>query len=359
MRRQPYNEIWETIGLDSRETKLRAGLSRFLDSHWRPGAEASELVHVPGGASRETWRFKARADGEDRGMILRIDPETSLIDTDRRTEYRAMEAAFKSGLPVPEALYLVEDLRWLDRPFSISAEVPGCQTSAEAFPPQHLGKIGQQKWTLLGQIAALDPIALGLGDVMPATSVGTCAMEQLDYWANVIDEDSLHPYPVAQAAIRWLRRHPPPPAQKLALVHGDFRSGNFLYLPDGEIRAILDWEMAHMGDPLEDLAWSLDPLWSWVTPGLAGRLLPHKEAVRHWEAGSGITLDIEAFRWWQVFAALKGLGIWISSSEDFHFGGSQTPILALAGWLMTDRHQQILVDYLSPSSPHRYLRDVK
>ena len=78
-----------------------------------------------------------------------------------------------------------------------------------------------------------------------------------------------------------------------------------------------------------------------------------------WEAGSGLTVDPAAFRWWQVFAALKGLGIWISSSEDFHVGNTQAPILAIAGWLMTDRQQQILVDYLSPSSPRRFVRDVK
>ncbi|HZZ89036.1 MAG TPA: hypothetical protein VFE13_11970, partial [Caulobacteraceae bacterium] len=76
-------------GALGRESELRAGLSRFLAARWRPGAEASELSHIPGGASRETWRFKAGAGGEARGMIVRIDPETSLIDTDRRTEYRA------------------------------------------------------------------------------------------------------------------------------------------------------------------------------------------------------------------------------------------------------------------------------
>jgi aminoglycoside phosphotransferase (APT) family kinase protein len=345
--------------LDSRESELRAGLSRFLDARWRPGAEASDLAHIPGGASRETWRLKAAAGAERRGMIVRIDPETSLIDTDRRTEYRAMEAAFRAGLPAPETLFLEEDPRWLGRPFSISAEVSGCQSSAEAIPPEHREAMGRQKWTLLGRIAALDPLALGLGDVMAATTRETCAMEQLEYWAKVIATDELHPNPVAHAAIRWLRRNAPPPARKLSLVHGDYRTGNFLFSPDGEIRAILDWEMAHVGDPLEDLAWSMDPLWCWNTPQLAGRLLPHTEAVAAWEAGSGLAVDPVAFRWWQVFASLKGLGIWISSSEDFHAGASKAPILGIAGWLMTDRQQRILVDYLSPHSPHRFVEVVK
>jgi aminoglycoside phosphotransferase (APT) family kinase protein len=345
--------------LDARESQLQAGLSRFLDAKWRPGAEVSALGHIPGGASRETWRLKATAGGETRGMIVRIDPETSLIDTDRRTEYRAMEAAYKAGLPAPETLFLEEDPQWLGRPFSISAEVTGGQASAEGIPPEHRETLGRTKWRLLGQIAALDPAELGLGDVMPATTRETCASEQLEYWAGVIAEDELHPNPVAHAAIRWLRRNLPPPARKLSLVHGDYRTGNFLYSSQGEMLAILDWEMAHVGDPLEDLAWSMDPLWCWTEPERAGRLLPHKEAVRAWEAGSGLTVDPVAFRWWQVFAALKGIGIWISSSEDFHTGASKAPILAIAGWMMTDRQQRILADYLSPHSRRRFVREVK
>jgi aminoglycoside phosphotransferase (APT) family kinase protein len=342
----------------SRAEALAAGLGRFLSDRWRPGASAVDLSQIPGGASRETWRVRAVAGEESRGMIVRIDPETSLIDTDRRTEYSAIEAAWRAGLPAPEPLFLVEDPQWIGRPFSITAEVPGCSASAADIPDQHRAKLGRQKWALLGRIAALDPIAAGLGAVMPATTVQTCAMEQLEYWAKVIVDDALHPNPIAHAAIRWLRRHPPPPAAKLSLVHGDYRTGNFLFNPDGEIKAILDWEMAHIGDPLEDLAWSMDPLWCFHTPELAGTLLPHKEAVRCWEEGSGLTLDPVAFRWWQVFASVKGIGIWISSSEDFHRGTSKAPILAMAGWLMTDRQQRILADYLSPHSRRHFVEAV-
>ena len=341
--------------MTTREDELRGGLGRYLSKQWNAPVTIGAMAQIPGGASRETWRVQTTTNGASRGVIIRLDPETSLIDTDRATEFRAIEAAYRSGLPAPEPLFLEHDLSWVGRPFSLTAEVTGCQAGADGIPDEHRAKLGRRKWELLGQIARLDPIALGLGDVMPATTVETCALEQVDYWARVIVEDEIHPNPVAHAAIRWLRRHPPPPAQKLSLVHGDYRTGNYLYTPDGDIGAILDWEMAHMGDPLEDLAWSLDPLWhAWATPELAGRLLPHKEAIAIWEASSGLKASPEALTWWKVFAALKGIGIWISSSEDFHFGASKQPILALAGWLMTDRQQQILDDYLSPHSPHRF-----
>lgn len=344
--------------MDARADELREGLARYLAAKRGAIWDVEPGTHIPGGASRETWRFQASADGERQGLIVRIDPESSLIDTDRATEYRAIAAAFHAGLPAPEPLYLEADTAWLGRPFSITTEIPGCMASADTMPGEHLAKLGAQKWTWLGKLAALDPIALGVDDVMAMTTPLSCAMEQMEYWAKVIIDDEIHPSPIAEAAVRWLRRHPPPPAQKLSLVHGDYRTGNFLYNSEGDIKAILDWEMAHIGDPLEDLAWSLDPLWCFHTPELAGRLIPHKEAVRHWEAGSGMKVDPKAFRWWQVFAAVKGIGIWISSSEDFHRGASKLPILAIAGWLMTDRQQRILADYLSPHSAHRYVEAV-
>src|ERR1700726_556085 len=99
--------------MDGRETQLQAGLSRFLAAEWLPGARVSDLARIPGGASRETWRLKAHAGEASRGMIVRIDPETSLIDTDRRTEYRAMEAAFLAGIPGPSPLFLEAAQRWL------------------------------------------------------------------------------------------------------------------------------------------------------------------------------------------------------------------------------------------------------
>ncbi len=344
--------------MDARETELLSGLSRFLSAKWSDPTTVSELDHIAGGASRDTWRCVAQNGANRRHLIVRLDPVASLIDTDRRTEHRAMEVALRAGLPAPQTLFLEEDLGWLGRPFSITTEVLGCKTSPESIPPEQRDALGQQKWTLLGRLAALDLQALDLGEVFKPTTAQTCALEQLDYWRKVIVDDALHPNPIAHAALRWLHRRLPPPAEKLCLVHGDYRTGNFLYSPDGEIKAILDWEMAHIGNPLEDLAWSLDPLWCWQEPERAGRLLPHSQAVACWEQASGLRLDPEAFRWWRIFSAVKALAIWISSSEAFHNGANKSPILAMAGWLFTDRQQRILVDYLSPHSEHRFAETV-
>ena len=335
--------------------ELSERLSRYLATRDGTPTQVTGIVRIPGGASRETYRLTVTQGGVARGMILRRDPESSLIDTDRATEFNAYAAAFRSGvIPVPEPLVLEEDKRHLDQPFTLMAEITGCQTAINALPEAQRGKVGLQKWTLLGKLAALDVEQIGIVAHMPSPALDACWKREVDYWAGVIRKDALHPQPIAEAAVRWLERHPPPPAQKLSLVHGDYRSGNFLFDPNGDIKGVLDWEMSHLGDPLEDLAWSLDPLWSWPDTHLAGKLLPRLEAIRIFEAASGLRVDLDVFRWWEVFASLKAVGIWISSTEDFHNGKSKEPILAIAGWLMTDRQNRILIDRLAPNSKHLY-----
>ena len=342
---------------------LSRDLEAYLRKRWPhlDSLAVTDIQQIPGGASRETYRVgtKYREKGEERtrGLIFRRDPVSSLIDTERALEYRTYCAVHRLSVPVPEPLVLEESPGALERPFSIMAEIPGCQTANSFTQPQFAPlrrHIAEQKWSILGRLAALEIDDLGLRDFMEVPSVADCAERELAYWAGVIDADALHPQPIAHAAIRWLERHGPPIAEKLCLVHGDFRSGNFLYDAKGDIKGVLDWEMAHVGDPLEDLAWSLDPLWSWSEPGLAGGLVPRRDAIDIWTRASGLTVDRDAFRWWQVFASIKGLAIWISSTKDFADGASKEPILAIAGWIMTDRQNRILLDRLSPESANRY-----
>jgi aminoglycoside phosphotransferase (APT) family kinase protein len=338
--------------------ELARRFAAYLAHQW---SDASSIVvtaieRIYGGASRETYRLAVRyrkdgAEAEQR-LILRRDPPSSLIETDRATEFNAYAAFHGTSVPVPRPLFLETDPRWLDRPFFVMEEVVGAVSSPKllAEPPycNHLEAIGEQKWGILGEIARTDPLAIGLLDKLPAPALDACWRRELDYWERVIDEDELTPQPIVRAAIRWLRRTSPPPPRRLSVVHGDYRTGNFLFDTTGRIRAILDWEMCHLGDPLEDLAWALDPLWSWPDRERPGKLVPRERALAIWEQASGIALDRAALAWWEIFASVKGLAIWISSGREFADGKNQDLIMVLASWFPTDVHDRVLVERLIP-----------
>jgi len=317
----------------------------------------TSAARIHGGASRETYRLRARwHDGDtshERGLIIRRDPTAGLLEVDCGVEFAAYRAFHPIGLPVPEPLFLETDPQWLERPFFIMAEVEDCDAAspmtAEPYGP-HAAKIGRQFFTYLGHIAAQDPAALGLVGTLAPVAPEACWQRELAHWEQVIDTDEVRPQPVARAAIRWMRRNPPPPPTKVTVVHGDYRSGNFLFDASGDIQAILDWEMCHLGDPLEDLAWAIDPLWAMKTPDRPGGMLPRDEALRIWEAATGQRVDPVALRWWEIFSHVKGLAIWISAGKEYHSGTNMDPILAFPSWYCTDVHNRLIVAKLA--APH-------
>ena len=118
---------------------------------------------------------------------------------------------------------------------------------------------------ILAGIHAFDWRAAGLDSLGVPQDEGDCGMMEIEKWEAVVDRDALEPQPVLRAAFRWLRRHLPPPAQRIVLVHADYRTGNFLCSSEGEIKGVLDWEMTHLGDPMEDVAWAcIRPGAGWV-----------------------------------------------------------------------------------------------
>lgn len=341
--------------MSDRLQALGEHIVRYMAEHWQSHCQLTSIEQIPGGASRETYLINLQRDNSPVGIVLRRDPPSSLIDTERALEYQTYVAVYQhSQVPVPQPIVLEETQPGaLQRPFSVMALVTEGQASpaglelAEMQPV--LEQLGQRKWQLLGELAKTPINTLGVDSFMSVPAHP--AANELAYWQRVIEQDAQHPQPVAAAALRWLHSNLPEPSGQLCLVHGDYRTGNFLYTAEGKITAVLDWEMAHIGDPLEDLAWSLDPLWA-SPADLAGKLLPREEAMQIWQQASGMQIDRQAFRWWQIFASVKALAIWLSSAEDYLHGSTKEPILAMAGWPMIDRQNRILLDRLSPVSQH-------
>lgn len=317
-----------------------------------PGTGAvslSGVARIHGGASRETYRFDAARDGQTHGLILRRDPADSLIDTERRLEYAAYLSFAGSEVPAPRPLLLEETGETLGSPFFVMTRVDGGVTGSPfqpgAYGP-HAEALSRAFFSILGRIAATDAAATPLASVVETPAPEACWARELDHWERVLDQDAMEPMPIVRAAIRALRRAPPPPAQKRSVVHGDYRSGNFLHDQAGRILAILDWEMAHIGDPLEDLAWALDPMWAGPDPNRTLEGVTRAEAIALWEAASGLFCAPAAFAWWELFASVKGLAIWTSAGRSYADGKNTDPVLAWSSWYCTQMHNRIVADRL-------------
>lgn len=321
--------------------RLEAHLSQVLGANVT--IEAVKRFH--GGASRETYGLDALVDGVARGLIVRRDPADSLIDTERSIEYAAYSSFTDTQVPVPHPVSLVEDESILGAPFFVMERIDGGE-AASPFDPAgygaHRESVGRAFFHTLGLIHAVDPATTPLARVTPMPEPRFCWRDELDYWENEITTDALEPQPIAMAAARWLRRNPPPPPQRLTVVHGDYRTGNILADGKGGIAAVLDWEMAHIGDAHEDLAWALDPLWNIRDDDSAGGLIARDEAIDLWQQASGLRFDADTFAWWEMFATVKSLGIWISSAKAFADGINTDPILAFSGLYTTVRSNEII-----------------
>lgn len=338
------------------EDELAEKFAAFLETRI-PGASntrVTQISRIHGGASRQTYSVDVTFDDESgpqtKGMILRRDPPDSLIDTERRVEFAAIKSAFgQSGIPVPEAMYLEEGIGPLGAPFFVMGRIEGGDPlnpfQIDTIEP-HRKKMGEQFFQHMGAIAALPVEGSALSAETDTPTADACWRRELTYWANEIRSNAANPQPVAEASIRYLENNPPPPAQRLSIVHGDYRTGNFLHDGEGNINAILDWEMAHIGDPYEDLAWATDPFWCANDMERAAGFLPWPEAIGVWQAASGCTFDPAAFEWWSIFAHVKALGIWISSAKAFADGKNDDPILAWSGWFTHSAHELMLATRL-------------
>lgn len=299
----------------------------------------TNLQRIPGGFSRETWSFDAhwlqKGKTVSEGLILRRDPDASLLETDRDLEFRVMDAVY-GDVPVPKMYWLEPDGKWLDRPFSIMARIDGCETNPTKvlMEPGFFAarsQIAREFVDILAKLHAVDWRSRDLEFLGVPKDESACGIMEIERWEAIVDRDALEPQPVLRAAFAWLRNHLPPPAQRIVIVHADYRTGNFLASPDGEIKGILDWEMTHLGDPLEDIAWACIRPWRWLGNELIGGLMERGDFYRMYEEASGLRVDEEAIRFWEVLGNVKLAAIFITGARSLCDGRTRSPGMAIIG----------------------------
>ena len=306
----------------------RERLIEFLQRRM-PDAEGLQVLglkRIAGGSSRETYSFDLewRENGETRRrpLIGRRDPTGGLLKSEREREFRVIDAMHRAGLRVPEALFLELDNSVMDRPFFVMHRAAG-RTSIAAVPasePAQLReKIAQQFLDELVRIQALDYRALGLEFLGEPRDLAEPARVQAAHWTEIYHRDRMgEHYPLLDAAFAWLAANPVV-ADRITVVHGDFRSGNYLYDDQGLI-AMLDWEMTHLGDPIEDLAWAT--MMFWGRQELAAGLIEREAFYRLYEQKTGRPVDRARLRFYQVLGDAKMAVICLTGIRDFIEGRS-------------------------------------
>ena len=297
-----------------------------------PDLQVSGVRRIFGGFSRHT--YVVEVEGERPDLVARLDPEVSLLESNRTVEfglYRAMAPV--EGVPVPAAVLDEDDAGPLGRPFFVMERAPGVASQEQLLVSPHRDAIGGQAIEILGRISTCDWREQGVADLLPEPDPAQSWRVELDKWEQVVDEHQLGPMPVTRAVLRWLRRNPPPPAQRVSLVHGDYRTENFLFEQD-RVTAVLDWEMAHLGDPVEDLSWWLLENWRYDREHqeLVGAFFPREEFVARWERASGLTVAEPALRWWTLLSHVKAIAIWITAGHKFALGETAELTMPVIPW---------------------------
>ena len=265
---------------------LSRGLSTVLD-----GAVIGSLVRLTGGASRETWMFTA--DGES--MVLQRQRGGAVREMG--TEASVLRAAHGGGVPVPELVVDGSHDTTLGNPFMIVRAVRGETIARKIQRDDEFADARVRLTADMGRALA------ALHSVPVENAPGLEDDDQIRYYRRVLD-DTGQPHPVFEVAFRWLEANRPESTGR-TIVHGDFRLGNVMV--DGQgLAAVLDWELAHMGDPMADLGWICINAWRFgVLENPVGGFGQLDDLIAGYEAAGGETVDRDLVRFWEVFGTLK------------------------------------------------------
>lgn len=281
---------------------------------------------LSGGASQETYRIVIRTDKGERKLAMRRSPggiPKPAVNggPGLAVEAKLMRLAREAGVPEPEVLFVAkpEDglgeafvMEWLDGE-TLGARIVRAEELAEIRP--HLAyQCGQ----IMARIHAVDLEKTGLNKVLNTMDPGAMVEQSWNYYKLLNT-----PQPMIDYTARWLKENLPKNT-RTALVHNDFRNGNIMVSPEGVI-AILDWELAHIGDPMRDLGWICTNSWRFGKSELpVGGFGNYEDLFRGYEDVSGVKVDPDHVKFWEVFGSFWWSVGCLLMAEHYRSGPDKT-----------------------------------
>ncbi|MBU2644988.1 phosphotransferase family protein [bacterium] len=263
--------------------------------------EIRDLHRLTGGAVAETWWFDALTNDSTRELILRLDRssgDSSEIFVTKQTEAEIQMLAIAGGVPVPEVVFILDEADGIGTGYVMQ------RIAGETIPRKILR---DEQYA-----GARNGMARQCGEIM--ARIHTLAADRIKGLKTLKNRQQLddqyamytsfdEPRPVFEYAFNWLQENVPDDPSP-CLVHSDFRNGNIIVGPDG-IRGILDWEMAHLGDPMEDLGWICVNSWRFGNIDKpVGGFGDREDLFAGYKAAGG-QVAAEKVHYWEVFGTLK------------------------------------------------------
>src|SRR5580704_17673226 len=289
----------------------------------RLGGTVQDLRPLSGGASRLTSSFDLRVDGAApvRRLILQLDRGDGLAQGGRAdAEAALLRAAHDAGVPVPSVVAVGDGLDdGLGAGWLVVERLEG-----ETIPrkilrdPEWSGArqaLTQQCARALAAIHTIDPTSI---EGLPALDPFRDPLPFLDALGEA--------RPALELGVRWLEANRLPAGRRVT-VHGDFRTGNLLVGPDG-LRAVLDWALAHAGDPAEDVGWLCARAWRFGGPGRVGGFGDLPALLESYATAGGDPIDTHRVTWWETYAAVKWAVICALQASAYLSGASRSVELA-------------------------------
>jgi aminoglycoside phosphotransferase (APT) family kinase protein len=278
---------------------LAAALTRAVRRRLPGATGVAELRRLSGGASQETWSFDATTAGAPLPLVLRRRPggagsAVALgMALPLETEAELLRRAAEAKVPAPALRFVLAPEDGLGSGY-VMERLAGETIARRILRDDGFAAVRPRLARQCGEILARIHAVPRAG--LPELPLADAAA-QLAQYRQVLDAIG-HPHPVFELAFRWIGEHLPAPAPA-TLVHGDFRNGNLLVGPEG-VRGVLDWEIAHLGDPMEDLGWICVNSWRFGAEPPVGGFGEREELYAGYEAAGGRPVDRERARLWEV-----------------------------------------------------------
>lgn len=327
--------------------QMRSALEGFIARE--AGADRVSITEaklLSGGSIQENWFIDVAASGGALGpelqLVVRTDAPSGVAGSlGRAEEFALLKAAREAGVTVPEPLWLCRDAGLIGKRFFIMRFVGGVAASHVVVRDLKLG--GDRRALLerlgfeLGRIHSIRPPRPELGFLPPADP--RPALQNVARLRRFLDAHH-SPHPALEWGLRWLELNAPEHSE-IALCHRDFRTGNYMVDERG-LTAVLDWEFAGWGDPLEDVGWFCAKCWRFGQAGEAGGIGARADFYRGYANATGRRLEDEDIHYWEVMAHLNWAVIALQQAERHLSGEERSLLLALTGHIVPELEHEIL-----------------